>query len=466
MLERLRRWFSDDAEPHEKDTTWGVPLWWGAVIVALFTVAISWCNDPSDEVIVVAPTTTTTTTAPTTTIAFPPGTPHLVDLIADQPDLTFFRSLITAVGIDQQLSIQGDFTFFVPSDDAFGALTEDVRQAMLDDPVVADQVLQIHVAIGRLRAADLVAAGGVATVVGVVRTVSLDGDTVLVDDSAVLTADLEATNGLVHIIDGVLGLEPDTPPADLLVGDLLAARSDLGTLQTALAAVDADLLASDPAGVTVFAPSDEAFASLPAGSSDVLLATPPKLLELLGYHVVPGTLLSTDLTDGQVLVTSTGEELVVSIADGTVNVGGVAITEPDLTATDGVVHIVGGVLLPAGYTLPTLNDALALDPITFETSSSVITADGVTVLEQAVTFLTENPDVQIAIEGHTDSQGGEASNQTLSEARANSVRDFLIGRGIAADRLEAAGFGEANPIAPNDTADGRAQNRRIEFRLR
>ena len=464
MLERLRRWLSDDAEPHEKDTTWGVPLWWGAVIVALFTVAISWCNDPSEDAIVAAPTTTA---GPTTTIAtFPPGTPHLVDLIADQPDLTFFRSLITAAGIDEPLSTQGEFTFFAPSDAAFDALAEDVRQAMLTDPIVADQVLQIHVAIGRLRAADLVAAGGAATVVGVVRTVSVDGDSVLVDDSVVLTADLEATNGLVHIIDGVLGFEPDAPPADLLVADVLAARDDLGTLQTALAVVDGDLLASDSDGITVFAPSDEAFASLPVGSSDVLLATPPKLLDLLGYHVVPGTVLSTDLADGQVLVTSTGEELMVSIADGTISVGGVAITEADLTATNGVVHIVGGVLLPAGYTLPTLNDALALDPITFETNSSVITADGVTVLEQAVTFLIENPDVQIAIEGHTDSQGGEAANQTLSEARANSVRDFLIGRGIGADRLEASGFGEANPIAPNDTAEGRAQNRRIEFRLR
>jgi OOP family OmpA-OmpF porin len=79
--------------------------------------------------------------------------------------------------------------------------------------------------------------------------------------------------------------------------------------------------------------------------------------------------------------------------------------------------------------------------------------------------LTSNPDARVAIEGHTDAQGDEASNLALSESRAEAVRDYLVSQGIAADRLETAGFGESRPIASNDTAEGRAENRRIEFRL-
>jgi OOP family OmpA-OmpF porin len=247
---------------------------------------------------------------------------------------------------------------------------------------------------------------------------------------------------------------------------VLADRSDLSTLVAALGAVEGDLFEADDAGFTVFAPSDAAFGSLPAGSVEVLLATQPKLFELLGYHVVPGTLLSSDLADGQVLTTATGAELPVTITNGVIAVGDVAISEADIAATNGVVHIVDGVLIPPDYTLPTINEALSLEPITFETGSAVITADGIAVLQQAVDFLIANPDVRIGIEGHTDSQGGEASNQALSEARADSVRDYLVEQGIAADRLETAGFGESNPIASNDTADGRAQNRRIEFVIR
>ena len=71
----------------------------------------------------------------------------------------------------------------------------------------------------------------------------------------------------------------------------------------------------------------------------------------------------------------------------------------------------------------------------------------------------------MAIEGHTDDQGDEAANQELSEARAESVRDYLVSQDIAADRMETAGFGETLPIADNDTPEGRADNRRIEFRL-
>ena len=77
--------------------------------------------------------------------------------------------------------------------------------------------------------------------------------------------------------------------------------------------------------------------------------------------------------------------------------------------------------------------------------------------------LKEVPDARIAIDGHTDSTGSASHNQTLSEARAASVRDYFVSKGIAASRLTARGFGGTRPVASNETAEGRAKNRRVEL---
>jgi outer membrane protein OmpA-like peptidoglycan-associated protein len=87
------------------------------------------------------------------------------------------------------------------------------------------------------------------------------------------------------------------------------------------------------------------------------------------------------------------------------------------------------------------------------------------VIEYVVERLRENPDVRVRIEGHTCSLGSEAFNHELSLRRAESVRRILEGYGIAPERLEVAGFGETRPVAPNDTRDGRAMNRRVELVL-
>jgi outer membrane protein OmpA-like peptidoglycan-associated protein len=83
--------------------------------------------------------------------------------------------------------------------------------------------------------------------------------------------------------------------------------------------------------------------------------------------------------------------------------------------------------------------------------------------EVADALLEGDPDTTFVVEGHTDSQGKSDKNQSLSLARANSVRDYLIGREIAADRITAEGYGETHPIASNATPEGRANNRRVEI---
>ena len=85
-------------------------------------------------------------------------------------------------------------------------------------------------------------------------------------------------------------------------------------------------------------------------------------------------------------------------------------------------------------------------------------------LNDVAKALTEqDPDSKMVVEGHTDSQGMAASNQELSQKRAQAVRDYLVSRGIAADRITAEGFGSTRGVAGNDTAEGRANNRRVEI---
>ena len=78
-------------------------------------------------------------------------------------------------------------------------------------------------------------------------------------------------------------------------------------------------------------------------------------------------------------------------------------------------------------------------------------------------LLQDNPTLRLAVEGHTDNAGTPGHNQQLSEARAQAVRATLVAKGIAANRLQAAGFGQTQPLANNATEQGRAQNRRVEL---
>ncbi len=103
--------------------------------------------------------------------------------------------------------------------------------------------------------------------------------------------------------------------------------------------------------------------------------------------------------------------------------------------------------------------------ILFNSGKSTIKEESNEVLQEIVNILQEYPSAKFAIEGHTDSVGSDSLNQTLSEARASAVMNYLIENGVASNRLTSQGFGESKPIAPNSTKAGRALNRRVEINL-
>jgi outer membrane protein OmpA-like peptidoglycan-associated protein len=104
--------------------------------------------------------------------------------------------------------------------------------------------------------------------------------------------------------------------------------------------------------------------------------------------------------------------------------------------------------------------------ISFATGSAALKPELRTVLAQFAKGLTDNPGSLVRVIGHTDNVGSDANNNRLSVERADTVRDFLEDRGVSKSRIDVAGRGEREPIASNDTADGRAQNRRVEIFLR
>jgi len=107
-----------------------------------------------------------------------------------------------------------------------------------------------------------------------------------------------------------------------------------------------------------------------------------------------------------------------------------------------------------------------LEKVNFKTGKATIMKNSFELLDQVANVFIQYPRIKkVQVEGHTDDRGSEKSNKRLSQRRADAVLKYLVGKGVEAERLVAVGFGEANPIADNKTKEGRAENRRVEFKI-
>lgn len=112
---------------------------------------------------------------------------------------------------------------------------------------------------------------------------------------------------------------------------------------------------------------------------------------------------------------------------------------------------------------PPTKQKMVLRGVNFDFDKSNIRPDARPILDEAARSLKDNPDLRVQVQGYTDSVGTDQYNQRLSVRRAQAVKDYLVSKGVASSRLQVKGFGESNPVASNDTAEGRAQNRRVEL---
>ncbi len=288
----------------------------------------------------------------------------IVDTAVAAGDFETLVAAVTAAGLVDTLKSEGPFTVFAPADSAFAALPEGTVEGLLADPEGAlTDVLLYHVVPGKVMAADVVGLDGqsVETVGGGMLDIAIDGDTVLINGIAVAAPDIETSNGVIHVIDGVL-----IPASDEMAegeGEMMEDHGDMADIvDTAVAAGDFETLvaAVTAAGLvdtlkgegpfTVFAPADSAFAALPEGTVEGLLEDPEgALTDVLLYHVVAGKVMAADVVglDGQSVETVGGGMLDIAIDGDTVLINGVAVAAPDIETSNGVIHVIDGVLIPA-----------------------------------------------------------------------------------------------------------------------
>ncbi len=148
---------------------------------------------------------------------------------------------------------------------------------------------------------------------------------------------------------------------------------------------------------------------------------------------------------------------------------GIATVMKDMTdynrIEDMIVEHIPKEIVTDRYIVAASNDRLVLVGVNFAFDKSDLLPESYPVLDKAVKLLNDKPDVKVEIEGYTDYIGTATYNQELSVDRANIVKSYLVSKGIAADRLTTVGYGKGNPVANNDTEEGRALNRRIVFRI-
>jgi uncharacterized surface protein with fasciclin (FAS1) repeats len=264
---------------------------------------------------------------------------------------------ILQAGLDDDLSGDGPFTVFAPTDDAFAAINSVAFQAILASNDVLTAILLHHVhGEGTVLSTDLMDGMMVSTLNNDELTITQVNDsTFKVDDAFIIIADLVAENGVVHVIDMVL-----TPPVpeDITVVDIVVNSPDHTTLEDALIAADLIETLSGDGPFTVFAPTDGAFAALPDGTLDALLIDIPALTELLKHHVHSGSLEETDLTDGLSIATLNNDNLSVSNDGTTIMIDNAMLTLSITQADNGIVHVLSQVL--------TTEEPTSIDDLMFE----------------------------------------------------------------------------------------------------
>ena len=114
---------------------------------------------------------------------------------------------------------------------------------------------------------------------------------------------------------------------------------------------------------------------------------------------------------------------------------------------------------------PAVKEVINLKGVTFKTGSAELNSSSYDRLNDSAQNLNDNPDLNVIVAGHTDNTGDTLNNLDLSQRRAETVRQYLVDQGVDGARLTARGYGDTEPTAPNDTAAGRAQNRRVELRI-
>ena len=286
----------------------------------------------------------------------PAGAPNIVQLAQATPSLSILVEAVVAAGLAETLSGPGPFTVFAPNNDAFVALLGELgvtKDALLKDKALLTTVLTYHVLGAKVEKAGIPIGKKITSLqksIFKIDTPPAGGVLSITDGrnrkAKIITTDVQASNGVVHVIDKVI-----LPANKNIVETALALAPEFSTLVAAVTAANLGGTLSGTGPFTVFAPTNAAFAAALTElgiTQAALLADVPLLTKILTYHVVAGTVLKAEIPVGAAIPTVQGETLSISaafvITDQRGRPSNIVIT--DVLTSNGVIHAVDKVILP------------------------------------------------------------------------------------------------------------------------
>ena len=279
--------------------------------------------------------------------------PDVVQLAQGNPDLSILVEAVSAAGLVDTLKSRGPYTVFAPTNAAFASLLSELgvtKAQLLADKELLTAVLTYHVLAGKVTKAEVPAGKPITTVQGGIFKIDAVAGALKITDGrnrvATITAtDVQAFNGVVHVIDKVI------LPANKTIAATAQALPDFSILVEAVVAANLQGTLSSAGPFTVFAPTNAAFASLLTElgvSKQALLADKALLTKVLTYHVVPGLVLKADVPVGVAIKTVQAETFTINASLAITDQRGrsAKITGTDVLTSNGVIHVIDKVILP------------------------------------------------------------------------------------------------------------------------
>jgi transforming growth factor-beta-induced protein len=309
-------------------------------------------------------------------VLLPPEAPKdIVELAQATPTLSTLVDAVVAADLVTTLKGAGPFTVFAPTNAAFQALPAGLLTELLRPASKARlaNILSYHVVAGAKQAADVATAGSYTAVNGDRLPIVVANNQVRIGGALITMTDIQAKNGVVHIIDAVM-----LPNAEKTIVQIAQETPTLSTLVQALTAAELGGALSGTGPFTVFAPTNAAFAALPAGVLEALLTPARKddLTTILTYHVTPGARDAAAVSTSTTLPTLAQIPLSVAVNGTEVRVGGAKVAITNIRAKNGIVHVIESVILP-----PSIADIAAGNPDFSTLVAALAAADLVTTLD-------------------------------------------------------------------------------------
>jgi len=291
--------------------------------------------------------------APAAAAAAPSGS--IVDIAASNGNFDTLVAAVQAAGLASTLDGPGTYTVFAPTDAAFETLLDQLGLSaaeLLANKALLTDVLLYHVAAGKLTSEEVLALRELRMLNGDLATVSVRNGRPYINEASISTVDIQASNGVIHVIDAVIlpsGVAAPSGTLDANIVEIALANPGFSSLVAALQAGELVGALNGPGPYTVFAPSNDAF-NKTLGELGLTLeqvaADKALLTDILLYHVAAGRYDAQDALGAGTIRMLNGDSVTMSVRNGIVYVNGASVSRANIVTRNGIIHVIDAVLLP------------------------------------------------------------------------------------------------------------------------